>query len=147
MFGPLNSVGNEQLNHVIMTDQLLFTALSQPARQRLGILDSCVYVCLCGRGKETCCSIFVHLHFPILGQYSSETDPGDAPLSQKTSVESDAPSLRRVITEGSLASVTSMRSESRLKALMRDELLINAQKFASQVIGSTKFLNRFLSRK
>lgn len=73
-----------------------------------------------------------HSNCFFLGQYSSEIDP-DASLGQKHSIESDAASLKRVVTEGSLASIVSMRSESRLKSLMRDELLINAQKFASQV--------------
>lgn len=67
----------------------------------------------------------------VAGQYSSEADP-DAVLVQKPS-EHEGPSIKRVMTETSLASVVSMRSETRLKALMRDELLINAQKFASQV--------------
>lgn len=66
-----------------------------------------------------------------LGQYSSEGDP-DASLGHKPS-DTEGPSLKRVVTENSLASIVSMRSESRMKALMRDELLINAQKFASQV--------------
>lgn len=63
----------------------------------------------------------------ILGQYSSEGDP-DASIGHKPS--ETEPSLKR---DNSLASIVSMRSESRMKALMRDELLINAQKFASQV--------------
>ena len=47
--------------------------------------------------------------------------------------EAEGQPLKRVVTESSLASIVSMRSETRMKALMRDELLINAQKFASQV--------------
>lgn len=66
----------------------------------------------------------------FIGQYSSEGDPDV--ISHKPS-DTDAPNLKRLVTEGSLASVVSMRSESRLKSLMRDELLINAQKFSSQV--------------
>lgn len=66
----------------------------------------------------------------FIGQYSSEGDPDV--VSHKPS-DTDAHSLKRMVTEGSLASVVSMRSESRLKSLMRDELLINAQKFSSQV--------------
>ncbi len=41
--------------------------------------------------------------------------------------------MRHLGTETSIASIASIRSDSKIKALMRDELLINVQKFASQV--------------
>lgn len=62
----------------------------------------------------------------LLGQYSSEGHAAPDLISQKSSEAG----IRHVATEASLSSV---KSESRLKALMRDELLINAQKFTSQV--------------
>ena len=39
-----------------------------------------------------------------------------------------------VVTVSSLSSMFSSKSDSKLKSLMRDELLINVQKFATQVL-------------
>lgn len=112
-----------------------FTAFPSSASQQNTFLNCTINLAIVGllpfllifRGS------FLHNSLPSLlcaGQYSSEGESDIVRVVQKTS---EPVVMQHLTPDASAASISSIRSDPKLKALMRDELLINVQKFSSQV--------------